>query len=82
MVRLGEQDSEPVSEPTNEPSKKGRFNMKPPTKAIFKTLLEREIDSWTEKASTLEGTMKEQAIGRLEERRWLLAVFEGKEIRD
>jgi hypothetical protein len=53
--------------------------MKAPTKAAFKNLLIQEIQSWTEKANTLEGPMKEQAIGRLEECRWLLKVFEGRE---
>lgn len=53
--------------------------MKPPTKLIFKSLLEKEIRSWTDKASSAEGHMKEQAIGRMEECRWLLRVFEGRE---
>ncbi|HWQ71196.1 MAG TPA: hypothetical protein VN370_02640 [Desulfitobacteriaceae bacterium] len=53
--------------------------MKQPTKAVFKVLLEKEIESWTEMVNTLEGVMKEQALGRLEECKWLLKVFEGKE---
>lgn len=52
--------------------------MKPPTKLIFKSLLEKEIQSWAEKANATEGNLKEQAIGRLEECKWLLRIFEGK----
>ncbi len=52
--------------------------MKQPTKAVFKVLLEKEIESWTEMVNTLEGVMKEQALGRLEECKWLLKVFSGK----
>lgn len=52
--------------------------MKAPTKIIFKTLLEKEIQEWKDKSNNLEGVMKEQAIGRLEQCVWLLNVFEGK----
>lgn len=48
------------------------------TKGQLRSLLEKEINAWEQKIDELEGPLKEQAIGRYLECKWLLDVFQGK----
>lgn len=51
---------------------------KAPTKKQLQELLQKEIASWKQRISELDGVLKEQAIGRKLECEYLLDVFLGR----